>query len=129
MNVPVVEFDPPAEGDILPATNLGQAGDSRLDQVSLALLRGISRKVLHKKRPGAYQAHISPKHVPEFGQLVQARSAQEGTEPIQALPVRQGTPLRILQIMHRAKFIDSKRFLTEARPRLPKPEWPAHKQQ
>src|ERR1039458_58629 len=50
----------------IPAVHLRPSGDSRADRKPNAFLFGVERQVPHEERPRAYQAHISPKYVPEF---------------------------------------------------------------
>jgi hypothetical protein len=87
IDIPSIQFEPPAEGDVLPAVDLRPARDAGLDVVSSGLLRRVMRQVLGQERAGAHETHLSREDVPELRQLVDACPPQEATEASEALVV------------------------------------------
>ena len=59
---------------------LGEAGDAGLDHQALPVLRDLLAQLLEEggpDRPRPDDAHVAAQHVPELGQLVEMREAQD----------------------------------------------------
>lgn len=84
--------------------HLRPAGDSWHDIVPAILLGGVIRQVLHQKRPGSHQGHVSAKDIPKLRKFIETGLPQKPTGRRQPLPVLQPAPLSVVLACHSPKF-------------------------
>ena len=98
--VPDVELEFLLPGDGVAAVALGPAGDAGAHFVAAGLLRGVEGKVLHEQGARADQGHVADEDVPDLGQLVDGRGADEAPDARQALLVGQEVALGVALVGH-----------------------------
>ena len=109
-------------GQLVPAVDLGPAGETRADVVGAVFVPlGDQVILVPQRRPGADDGHLPGEDLGDLGQLVQRGLAQEAAHPGDVL-------VRILQKMgghvvgrlhlHGAEFQDVKISLVDAHPLL-----------
>ena len=69
-----------AEGDFAAAHHLPEAGDAGDDVEALAVLEGVLADFVRGWRPGADEAHVADEDIPELGELVDARAADDAAD-------------------------------------------------
>ena len=99
----------------LRAVHLRQPGDAGTHVVTARLARRVVAQVLGQQRTRTHDAHLASQHVDQFGQLVEARRAQQATEARQALFVGQWTTIGVDGVAHRPELVEAKRHTVEPR--------------
>ena len=69
------------EAQLAAAEDLHRAGEARLDGQPEQVLRAVEPDELGLLGPGADEAHVAAEDVQELGELVEARPAQQASEP------------------------------------------------
>lgn len=89
--------------------DLGPAGNTGFDLMTAHLMGRIAIEVRHKQRTRTDEAHVPAEDVDQFGQLVDARRAQESSEGGETLFIGEQFSLCVAFICYRAEFIHKKR--------------------
>ncbi len=128
IDVPGVEpeFLLPREGVAPP--HLAPAGDARLDFVTPSLLGRVTIEILRQEGPRADQAHLSPQHLQELRQFVEARLAKQAAERRQACRIGERPSVAAGGTGHRAKLPDRENSPAQPRAFLQKEDGPPEKQ-
>lgn len=114
VDIPHVELEFLSPAEVVSSVTLRPAGDAGAYVVAAHLLGTIERQILHEQRAGANEAHITLKHVPQLGQLVERRVAHEGAEASDSLLVRQQLAVRAFALVHGLEFDNLERLALEA---------------
>ena len=80
--------EPFLEAQAAAPEDLHRPGQPRLDREPEQVLGPVAAHELDLLRPRADEAHVALQHVQELGQLVEARPAEEATEPRHARVAR-----------------------------------------
>jgi hypothetical protein len=91
IDIPSIQFEPPAEGDVLPAVDLRPARDAGLDVVSSGLLRRVMRQGRRSTSPprGRSRAEAARRRLSSAGSDRGVRGARRRKAPVRrvrALP-------------------------------------------
>lgn len=98
---------PLAEGEVVAAMDLGQAGDARPQGHSFSLCgEGKGVHLFGNPGTGTDEAHVSQQDVDEFRQFIQGGAAQQRSQEGGALFVRQQVSVRVPRIFHGFEFDD-----------------------
>jgi GDPmannose 4,6-dehydratase len=124
LDVPDVHLEPRLPTLSVPAVDLCPAGHAGTDLVTPRLPGRVAREVFDEQRPWSDQTHVSPHHVPQLGEFVEARRPQEPAERSQPLHVRQQLPLPVAYIGHCPELEQRERFPMEPRSLLPEEDRP-----
>src|SRR5438094_8638985 len=89
VNVGKVQCDPPIKIGVSPCGNLPEAGDPGLHREPTPMPCVVSRNVVERMWPWPDQAHVAEQHVPELGELVDARLAEDPAQPAHPRVVRE----------------------------------------
>src|SRR5262245_21734022 len=89
LHVIEVQFEAFLPAQFITAVHLSEPGDARADVMSASLLWGVKRQVLHQQRPRANEAHLAGEHVPQLGNLVQTRGAEQAPKRRETFGIRQ----------------------------------------
>ena len=108
------------------AADLRQAGQARPHVVPSRLLGGIAVEVFRQQRTRADETHLALEDVPQLGQLVDARPAQERSKPGDASSVGCGI-LRAVGRDHGPELDQRERTSVESRPHLAKEDRSSHR--
>src|SRR5437879_3647983 len=78
--VPYIQFNPLRPRQGVPAVHLGPAGDPWPHLQATSLKRRVSCDLILQSRSRTDETHLSPQHVQELGQLVQAPAPQKSAD-------------------------------------------------
>src|SRR5688500_12441193 len=76
-----VEGDHVVEAELAATAHLPQTGEAWLGPQALPRPVVVHRDLAGHRRAGSDQAHVAPQDVPQLGDLVEARAAQEAAHP------------------------------------------------
>lgn len=120
IHIPDIEAEPLFPAQPVAPVHLSQAGQAGHYFMPAPLLWCVERQILEQQRPGPYQAHVAPQHVPELGKFIEAGASQELPDASQSIVIRQRRAITINRIRHRTKLIEREGAFLIARPSLPK---------
>jgi hypothetical protein len=96
--------------DRVPAIDLRPPGDAGSYIVAARLFRRIEGQVFHHQGPGADETHIPPDHIEQLRKLIEAEAPKHLPQRCQADVIRQQVAFFIFPVIHRAKFVNCKKF-------------------
>ena len=116
------------QGGAVAIPDLRPSGEAGADHVAQVVKGQVFRKIRYKLwpfRPGTYQAHVAPQHVPKLRNFVDAGFAHEHAEFGNARIVFDGPfcPGSLSIGAHGAEFINMERRPACTDARLPEEDW------
>ena len=102
----------PADG--VAAVALGPAGDAGAHVVSSGLLGAVQGEVLWQEGAWADEAHVAAEHIPQLGELVEGRGADEAAYGGEAVGVGEEVAGGVAAVGHGLEFDEAEDFAVEA---------------
>src|SRR5580658_5352114 len=128
IDIPDIEGKSLAPVEGVSAVNLRPAGNPWFNLVPSHLLGGVAVQILRQERTRSHETHLTPNHIDQFRQFIQAGAAKKTADSSEALRVCEQLPLRVVRISHRTEFEKRERLSVQSWPILTEKHWLAQKQ-